>query len=125
MMLFALNSSSNLGLRIAAMLDCPVSPHEEREFACGEHKSRSLVDVWGNDVYAVSSLHGDSSYTVNDKFCRLLFFAGALKDAGARQVTAVIPYLAYSRKDRRTKPNDPVTLATLRPLWKVLAWTGW
>jgi ribose-phosphate pyrophosphokinase len=38
-----------------------------------------------------------------------LFFIGALKDAGAARVTAIMPYFAYSRKDRRTKSNDPVT----------------
>jgi ribose-phosphate pyrophosphokinase len=38
-----------------------------------------------------------------------LFFIGALKDAGARRVTVVSPYLCYARKDRRTKPHDPVT----------------
>ena len=32
-----------------------------------------------------------------------------IKDAGAARVTAVTPYLCYARKDRRTKPNDPVT----------------
>ena len=47
--------------------------------------------------------------SANDKLCRLLFFIGALKDAGAARVTAVTPYLCYARKDRRTKPNDPVT----------------
>lgn len=109
MMLFALNSSSSLGSRIADKLGCPLSPHEEREFSCGEHKSRPLVGVWGEDVYIVSSLHGDCNYSVNDKICRLLFFIGAMKDAGASQVTAVMPYFAYSRKDRRTKSNDPVT----------------
>ena len=108
-MLFALNASSALGARIAEELGCPLSPHEEREFSYGEHKSRSLVGVWGEDVYVVSSLHGDREYSVNDKICRLLFFIGSLKDAGAGRVTAVMPYCAYSRKDRRTKPNDPVT----------------
>jgi ribose-phosphate pyrophosphokinase len=34
----------------------------------------------------------------NDKLCRLLFFIGALKDEGAARVTAVVPYLRYSRK---------------------------
>jgi ribose-phosphate pyrophosphokinase len=31
-----------------------------------------------------------------------------LKDSAASQVTAVLPYLCYARKDRRTKPYDPV-----------------
>jgi ribose-phosphate pyrophosphokinase len=38
-----------------------------------------------------------------------LFFIGALKDASAARVTAVVPYLCYARKDRRTQPRDPVT----------------
>lgn len=109
MLLFALNSSSQLGQSVAAALDCQLSPHEEREFACGEHKTRPLVGVWREDVYVVSSLHGDRDYSVNDKICRLLFFLGALKDAGASRLTAIVPYFAYSRKDRRTKAHDPVT----------------
>ncbi len=46
---------------------------------------------------------------MNDKLCRLLFFIGALKDAGAGRVTAVAPYLCYGRKDRRTNAFDPTT----------------
>jgi ribose-phosphate pyrophosphokinase len=38
----------------------------------------------------------------------MLFLLACLKDAGAAQVTAVVPYLCYSRKDRRTQPRDPV-----------------
>jgi ribose-phosphate pyrophosphokinase len=40
---------------------------------------------------------------------RLLFFLGALRDASAGRITAVIPYLCYARKDRRTKSRDPVS----------------
>ena len=54
-------------------------------------------------------MHGGPDQSANDKLCRLLFFIGAIKDAGAARVTAVTPYLCYARKDRRTKPNDPVT----------------
>jgi ribose-phosphate pyrophosphokinase len=70
---------------------------------------RPLDDVAGNDVYVVQSAYGGPDESANDKLCRLLFFIGALKDAGAARVTAIAPYLAYARKDRRTKPNDPVT----------------
>jgi ribose-phosphate pyrophosphokinase len=109
MKLFALNTSAALGSRIAALLGRSLDSHEEREFTYGEHKTRPLVDVSGEDTYVVSSLHGDLKLSVNDKICRLLFFIGALKDADAGRVTAVLPYLAYSRKDCRTKSRDPVT----------------
>jgi ribose-phosphate pyrophosphokinase len=107
--LFALTATADLGHAIADALALPLSRHEERGFEDGEHKVRPLDDVAGNDVYVVQSTHGGPDESANDKLCRLLFYVGALKDAGAARVTAVVPYLAYARKDRRTKPNDPVT----------------
>ena len=107
--LFALHATAKLGAAVAAALDRPLAAHEEREFEDGEHKIRPLEAVRGADVFVLQSLHGEVEQSANDKLCRLLFFIGALKDAGAARVTAFAPYLCYARKDRRTKPNDPVT----------------
>jgi ribose-phosphate pyrophosphokinase len=107
--LFCLAASAELGNAVAATLKQPLAAHEEREFEDGEHKARPLDAVNGADVYVVQSLHSGPQQSANDKLCRLLFFIGALKDVGAARVTAVTPYLCYARKDRRTKPNDPVT----------------
>jgi ribose-phosphate pyrophosphokinase len=104
----ALNATIDLGQAVARALGMSLLAHEEREFEDGEHKVRPLAPVAGMDVYIVQSLHGGPSESANDKLCRLLFFIGALKDAGAARVTAVVPYLCYARKDRRTKPHDPV-----------------
>lgn len=109
MKIFALNSSRRFGENVAAAIGVPLAEHEEREFEDGEHKARPLVSVRGRDVYVIQSLYGDAEQSVNDKLCRLLFFLGAVRDDGADRVTAVIPYLAYARKDRRTRPRDPVT----------------
>ena len=107
--LFALEASKELGASIAARLGARLAAHEERDFEDGEHKARPLEPVAGADVYVIHSLHGDPIQSPNDKLCRLLFFIGALKDAGANRVTGVVPYLCYARKDRRTKSLDPVT----------------
>lgn len=109
MLLFAPNHSVAFARVVAQLLGHPLSPSEEREFDGGEHKMRPLADVQGRDVCVIQSTCGDAQASANDKLCRLLFFVGALKDAGARNVTAVVPYLAYARKDRRTQPQDPVT----------------
>ncbi len=106
--LFALDASRPYGERVAAALGQPLARHEEREFEDGEHKARPLESVRGRDVYVIHSLYGEPGMSANDKLVRLLFFIGALKDASAARVTAVCPYLAYSRKDRRSKPRDPV-----------------
>jgi ribose-phosphate pyrophosphokinase len=107
--LFALNSSAGFGGRVAAALGVALAPHEEREFEDGEHKARSLESVRDADLYVIQSLYGEPGASVNDKLVRLMFFLGALRDAGAGRITAVAPYLCYARKDRRSKPRDPVS----------------
>ncbi len=114
--LFALDVSHEFAVRVAARLNITLSAHEERDFEDGEHKSRPLISVRGKDVYVIQSLYSDSSQSVNDKLCRLLFFIGALQDASSAKITAIIPYLAYSRKDRKTKTRDPVTTRYLAQL---------
>lgn len=109
MKLFAPTLSTVLAGKVAESLGTRLAASEEREFDGGEHKMRPLEDVQGEHAFIVHSLCGSDEGSANDRLCRLLFFAGALKDAGARRVTAVVPYLAYARKDRRTQPRDPVT----------------
>jgi ribose-phosphate pyrophosphokinase len=118
--IFALNATGELGKAVAAALGQPLAVHEEREFEDGEHKARPLEVVGGADVYVIQSLHGGPEQSANDKLCRLLFFVGALKDAGAARVTAVVPYLCYARKDRRTKANDPVTTRYVAALFEAV-----
>jgi len=108
-LLFAIGGSESLGERIAGRLGIDLSPLEERAFEDGEFKIRPLVSVRNRDVYVVHALNGDRHRSSNDKLCRLLFFIGALKDSAAARATAVVPYLCFARKDRQTKPRDPVT----------------
>ena len=118
--LFALDGSRDLGERIAGHLGIALGDHEERVFEDGEHKARPLVNVRGRDVFVVHSLHGDPAQSANDKLCKLLFFIGALRDASAARVTAVVPYLAYARKDRKTQPRDPVTTRYVAMLFEAV-----
>jgi len=118
--LFALEASRSYGEKIAARLGIPLSKHEERSFDDGEHKTRPLVNVRGRDVYVIQSLYSDDEQSVNDKLCRLLFFVGALKDASAAQVTVVVPYLCYARKDRKTQTRDPVTTRYVASLFEAV-----
>ena len=118
--LFALQSSADYGALVAEALGIELSAHEERDFEDGEHKARPLVSVRGRDAFVIQSLHSEPGQSVNDKLCRLLFFVGALKDASAERVTAVIPYLSYARKDRKTQPRDPVTTRYVAGLFEAV-----
>ncbi|MDQ2696663.1 MAG: ribose-phosphate pyrophosphokinase [Pseudomonadota bacterium] len=118
--LFALESSREFGERVARTLGTPLSDHEERDFEDGEHKARPLESVRDRDVYVIQSLYSDPRQSVNDKLCRLLFFLGALRDAAAGRVTAVVPYLGYARKDRKTKARDPLTSRYVAALFEAV-----
>ncbi len=120
LILFALGASRAFGEHMAVRLGIALGAHEERDFEDGEHKARPLENVRGRDVFVVHSLHDEPGQTVNDKLMRLLFFIGALKDASAARITALVPYLGYARKDRKTKTRDPVTTRYVAQLFEAV-----
>lgn len=107
-LLFALDGSQAYAGRVAAHLGLDLAAHEERVYEDGECKSRPLLPVSGRQVLVVHSLYADAQQSGHDKLCRLLFFCGALKDAGACSVQVLAPYLCYGRKERRTQEQDPI-----------------
>jgi phosphoribosylpyrophosphate synthetase len=113
MMLLSLYGASALAQGVAERLGEPLAPLEHRPFHDGEHKWRPLEDPRGCDVFVLAALHGDDEYSPQDKLVRLLFMLGTLRDHGAHRVTAVLPYLAYARKDVRTQPFDPLATQAL------------
>jgi ribose-phosphate pyrophosphokinase len=117
---FSLSSGREFAEKVCTHLGVLPAAHEEREFEDGEHKARPLVSVRGRDVFVVQSIYGDAEQSVNDKLCKLLFFIGCLRDSSARRVTAVLPYLCYSRKDRKTKPRDPITTRYVATLFEAV-----
>jgi len=108
MLLYSLDQDSSLALALAGALEQPLAGHEERRFDDGERKWRPLNDPRGQDAYVLASLHGDLDDSPHDKVFRLLSMCATLRAHAAARVTAVIPYLAYARKDARTQPHDPL-----------------
>lgn len=107
-LLVALSESQALAQELSAMTSIPVAPIEERTFEEGEFKLRPLISVRDRRLFVVQSLAGSDNAPVAHRLVRLLFLLFGLRDAGAASMTAVIPYLTFARKDRRTQPRDPV-----------------
>lgn len=120
MLLFSLDPDAHFANALAAELGQPLAAFEDRHFEDGEHKLRPQVDPRGADAYVICSLYGDLRASPHDKLCHLLMFVATLREHGAARVTAVVPYLAYARKDRRTKPFDPVTLRYIAQLFEAV-----
>jgi ribose-phosphate pyrophosphokinase len=107
-LVFAPGESRALGRTASDKAGIELASLEEREYEGGEFKLRPLQSVRGRTVFIVQSLAQTPDAPIAQRLVRLLFLLQGLRDAGASRTVAVIPYLAYARKDRRTKPRDPV-----------------
>jgi ribose-phosphate pyrophosphokinase len=105
LMLFSGEGHPDLADRIADRLDIELGGVELRQFSGGEVYARYLDSVRGSDVFIVQSL----GQPVNRNLMQLLVMIDAAKRASAKRITAVIPWYAYSRQDRKTKPREPIT----------------
>jgi ribose-phosphate pyrophosphokinase len=90
---------------IADRLDMDLAGVELVEFPGGELYARYLESVRGADMFIIQSL----CQPVNRNLMQLLIMIDAAKRASAKRIVAVIPWYAYSRQDRKTKPREPIT----------------
>jgi ribose-phosphate pyrophosphokinase len=109
MLLFSGRGYPELAERIADRLDVSLGEVECRTFSGGEVYARYGESVRGADVFIVQSLCDSDELTVNDVLMELVVMVDAAKRASAKRITAVIPWYAYSRQDRKTKPREPIT----------------
>ena len=105
LMLFSGEGYPELAERIADRLDIELDRVELLRFSGGEMYARYLDSVRGADVFIVQSL----GEPVNRNLMQLLIMIDAAQRASAKRITAVIPWFAYSRQDRKTKPREPIT----------------
>src|SRR5688572_5697322 len=104
----ALSESREPAEHVAREAGLALTPLEERRFDGGEFKLRPLESVRGRIAFVFQTLAGTEDAAVSERLIRLLFLLSGLRDAGAERCIALVPYLAYARKDRRTQLRDPV-----------------
>lgn len=76
---------------------------EFKRFPDGEGYARLLDNVRGKDVVVCQSTAPDANLV------ELLLWQDAVREAGAKSITAVIPYYAYARQDRAFQPGESVS----------------
>src|SRR3989440_8449206 len=76
-------------------------------FPDGERYVRLLGPVAGEHVVLVQTTHPDPMIV------EFLLLADAIRDAGARRLTAVVPYFGYGRQDKRFLEGEAVSARTI------------
>ncbi len=74
-------------------------------FNNGETQVMISESIRGKDVFIIQP----TSHPVNDNLMELLIMVDACKRASARNITAVVPYYAYARQDRKTRGREPIS----------------
>jgi len=90
---------------IAKELSIELCPVELSNFANGEIHARIGQSVRGDDVFIVQSHCGN----VNDAVMELAIMIDAAKRASAASITAVCPFFAYARQDRKANGREPIS----------------
>lgn len=103
--IFTGNSNPALANEIAAHIGVSVGDAFVGHFNNGETQVIIDESVRGKEVFIVQP----TCYPVNDSLMELLIMVDACKRASARHVTAVIPYYAYARQDRKTRGREPIS----------------
>ncbi len=106
LMLFTGNANPALAQSIADYLKIPMGKASVGRFSDGEVAIELQENVRGKDVFIVQS----TCAPTNDNLMEILVMTDALRRASAGRITAVIPYMGYSRQDRRVRSaRVPIT----------------
>lgn len=103
--LFAGSGSLELAQEIGDYLSVPLSGYDLVEFQNENLFIRLQGSVRGQDVYLIQSL----GPPVHRNLMEMLIMIDTLKRDSAGRITAVFPYMAYARSDKKDQPRVPIT----------------
>ena len=103
--LFAGDGSPELARKISDYLGSPLCERELIEFPNENIFIKLNHSVRGQDVYLIQQ----TASPVNRNLMELLITLQTLRLDSAARITAVVPYLAYGRSDKKDQPRVPIT----------------
>jgi len=113
MMVFTGSANEPLAEEVVDVLGIKLGKVERSTFANGEIYVRPGESVRGADCFVIQS----HCAPINDNIMEQLITIDALRRASARRITAVIPFLGYSRQDKKVMPREPITARLMADLF--------
>ena len=109
---FSGNAHSALAGAICNYLEISQGECEVFEFSNENIFVRFNENVRARDVFLIQPMVSP----VNTRIMELLIMVDAVKRASAGRITAVVPYYAYGRSDKKDQPRVPITARLLANL---------
>lgn len=114
--LFCGSASQELGHQICDYLGIEAGEYERYQFSNENIFTQLHESVRGHDVFLVQTM---STPNLHDNIMELLILLDTVKRDSAARITAVIPYLAYSRSDKKDQPRVPITARLLAEMIQI------
>jgi len=114
LMLFSGRAHPELAEQVAKQLDVTITPQSAYSFANGEIFVRFEESVRGSDAFVLQS----HCAPINTWLMEQLIMVDALKRASVRQITAIMPYYAYSRQDKKHRGREPISARLISDLFE-------
>lgn len=119
-MVIGMPAQLGLARAIAARLDLPLGHATVARFADGEARVSLEADVVGQAVYLV----GSTGPPVDSTLMAMAQLIDAARRARARSITAIVPYLGYSRSDHMADPGAPIACRLVADLFQAAGLDG-
>jgi ribose-phosphate pyrophosphokinase len=113
--LYAGTGSPDLAQKIADYVKAPLCGRDIIQFPNENLFVKLHTSVRGQDVYVIQT----TSAPVHRNLMELLILLQTLKLDSAGRITAVIPYLAYGRSDKKDQPRVPITARLMADIIEV------
>jgi ribose-phosphate pyrophosphokinase len=113
--LFTGTGSPELANKVSEYLQSPLCEHEVIEFPNENLFVKLNHSVRGQDVYLIQH----TASPVHRNLMELLITLQTLRLDSAARITAVLPYLAYGRSDKKDQPRVPITARLLADMIEV------
>jgi ribose-phosphate pyrophosphokinase len=105
LMVFAGRGTPELSAKVAEKLGIELGQVDIKTFADGEIYVKYMQSIRGADVFIINS----TCRPVNENLVELLIMTQAARLASAHRVTVVMPWMGYSRQDKKSCPREPIT----------------
>ena len=102
---FTGNANPKLAQAIMGVLEAPLGRAHIDSWPNGETRVKLDENVRGSDVFVIQSM----CQPVNQNLMEMLVILDAVRRASAARVTAVIPYYAYARQEKKTANREPIS----------------
>ena len=102
---FTGNAHPRLATEIMRELEAPLGRAVVGQWLNGETRVKLEENVRGSDVFIIQSMSEPS----NHHLMELLLMIDAARRASASRITAVIPYYAYAKQEKKTSGREPIS----------------